>query len=179
MPTRLNIDLALQVDDYDIARLNGTIDVADASSIPSLTPEITQTSSSAVRRTARFLASFLDKTESAKALSSSLSTEEEQKPQPLKPLAPSLFIGDVRLAVLRQRLQSLKIPAAFAGEGVLVCGPVSFKSGKGSSGSRVDLSGGQVAVRKGKSGELLIEGQPGETFQLVRQTLYLLHAAAQ
>lgn len=170
----------VQVDDYDIARLNGTIDVADASSIPSLTPEITQTSSSAVRRTARFLASFIDKTESAKATSSSMSTEEEQKPQPLKPLAPSLFIGDVRLAVLRQRLQSLKIPAAFAGEGVLVCGPVSFKSGKGSSsGSRMDLSGGQVAVRKGKSGELLIEGQPGETFQLVRQTLYLLHAAAQ
>lgn len=135
-------------------------------------PEMTQTSSTAVRRTARFLADFMDRQETP----STELVEKKEKMTTLKPLVPALFIGDVRLAILRQRLQSLKIPAAFAGEGVLVCGPVSLKE-KRLGG--VDLSGGQVAVRKGKTGELLIEGQPGESFNLVRQAVYLLHSSAQ
>lgn len=153
------------MEDYRIGRLNGSISVADASSIPTLKPEVTQTSSSAVRRTARFLADFMDR----KQDSTTEKGTEDVKPAVLKPLTPALFIGDVRLAVLRQRLHAQKFPAVFAGEGVLVCGPVNSK----------ETAGGQVAVRKAKSGELILEGQPGDTYQLVRQTLYLLHAAAQ
>lgn len=123
---------------------------------------------------------------------------ELDSPVALPSLDPALFIGDVRLAALRQRLQAQGVPAAFAGEGVLVCGPVASKnttSKKETARSRLtrgaykasatpdleaaDTAGGRVAVRKLRDGELLIEGSPGDTYQVVREMVYSLHAAAE
>ena len=95
------------------------------------------------------------------------------------------------------------IPTSYAGEGVLVCGPLPVASSapvaaKGTTaqklasrsrkakGEKEDTPevteepaerGGKVAVRKDGSGQLMIEGPPGETFFMVRSAIYALHAA--
>jgi len=94
-------------------------------------------------------------------------------------------------------LNALGIPSAFAGEGVLVCGPISKKAAiveqqkqrfsssvvavkaRDTPEVEIDTSGGQVAVRKSRAGELAIEGNPGSTFYAVRNVIYNLHAAAE
>lgn len=105
----------------------------------------------------------------------------------LPPLPRTLFIGDVRLFAMKQKLTAAGISAAFAGEGVLVCGPVNKaakfvdlrnKSKRVEESEEIDTSGGQVAVRKTKAGELAIEGNPGDTFYAVRNIVYSLHAEA-
>ena len=122
-------------------------------------------------------------------------------PTTLPPLSPHLFIGDIRLAMLKARLLAINIPSSFAGEGVLVCGPVQSQSRasaspkskdpkarltsqKPSSKSSAtpeladsDTALGQIAVRKSVDGELVLEGQPGDTFYAVRSLVYSLHAS--
>ncbi|ORY76891.1 beta-lactamase-like protein [Leucosporidium creatinivorum] len=116
----------------------------------------------------------------------------------LPPLKPSLFIGDLRLALLKEKLSALNVPSEFAGEGVLVCGPAPPESFgfASASASKVDprrgakavaeavseeaaeAAGGRVAVKKTGRGKLVIEGSPGETYFVVRRAVYSLHAAA-
>jgi cleavage and polyadenylation specificity factor subunit 2 len=89
--------------------------------------------------------------------------------RPVHPLPSSLFIGDLRLTVLRTRLQALTppMPAEFAGSGILVCGPgVLALADQG-----VVKAGSIVAVRKGDSG-VEIEGSVGSVYDLVKKEVY-------
>ncbi|RXK41628.1 cleavage and polyadenylation specificity factor subunit 2 [Tremella mesenterica] len=95
--------------------------------------------------------------------------EITQKPtrnvQTAVPLPTSLFVGDLRLAVLKNKLASLNIPAEFAGEGVLVCGP-------GVNTPETAKAGSLVAVRKVGTGEIVLEGTVGKVYFDVRKALY-------
>lgn len=93
----------------------------------------------------------------------SLAAREAQAP-PSGPLTlpSSLFIGDLRLLALKSRLGLLGIPAQFAGEGVLVCGPGVEPGAKGSI----------VAVRKLEEGRVVLEGPVSGTYFAVRKELY-------
>jgi cleavage and polyadenylation specificity factor subunit 2 len=89
--------------------------------------------------------------------------------RPVHSLPSSLFIGDLRLTVLRIRLQALTppMPAEFAGSGILVCGPgVLALADQG-----VVKAGSIVAVRKGDSG-VEIEGSVGSVYDLVKKEVY-------
>ena len=89
--------------------------------------------------------------------------------RPVHSLPSSLFIGDLRLTVLRTRLQALTppMPAEFAGSGILVCGPgVLALADQG-----VVKAGSIVAVRKGDSG-VEIEGSVGSVYDLVKKEVY-------
>lgn len=89
--------------------------------------------------------------------------------RPTHSLPSSLFIGDLRLTVLRTRLQALTppMPAEFAGSGILVCGPgVLALADQG-----VVKAGSIVAVRKGDSG-VEIEGSVGSVYDLVKKEVY-------
>ena len=118
--------------------------------------------------------------------------EEDRKENVLPPLPSSVFIGDIGLQALRKELTNRGIKATFAGEGLLLCEPIAVKqkkiadpknrvaSSKPKSESTpdvevLDVSGGQVLVRKPKSGQLMIEGSSGETFTAVRSAIYSLH----
>ncbi|KAK8858512.1 hypothetical protein IAR55_002739 [Kwoniella newhampshirensis] len=83
-------------------------------------------------------------------------------------LPTSLFIGDLRLARLKHRLSTLKppIPAEFAGEGVLVCGPGIHAGEGGAKGGSI------VAVRKVGEGQVVLEGSVGRVYWEVRKELY-------
>ncbi|KAK4684802.1 cleavage and polyadenylation specificity factor subunit 2, partial [Tremellales sp. Uapishka_1] len=77
-------------------------------------------------------------------------------------LPSSLFVGDLRLTTLKSRLASIGVPAEFAGEGILICGPgVSGGGGKGI-----------VAIRKIGEGQVVLEGAVGKSYFLVRKELY-------
>lgn len=92
--------------------------------------------------------------------------------QPL-PLPASLFIGDLRLTVLRSRLQALTppVPAEFAGSGILICGPgVLALANQSEKGAEVK-AGSIVAVRKGDRG-VEIEGSVGSVYDQVRKEVY-------
>lgn len=82
-------------------------------------------------------------------------------------LPGSLFVGDLRLANLKARLSALTppIPAEFAGEGVLICGPGVNKGSSAKGGS-------VVAVRKLGEGQIVLEGGIGRTYETVRKELY-------
>lgn len=89
--------------------------------------------------------------------------------RPTQSLPSSLFIGDLRLTVLRTRLQALTppMPAEFAGSGILVCGPgVLTLADQG-----VVKAGSIVAVRKGDQG-VEIEGSAGSVYDLVKKEVY-------
>jgi len=93
--------------------------------------------------------------------------------RPTLPLPSSLFIGDLRLTVLRTRLQALTppMPAEFAGSGILVCGPgVLALASQGEKGNVVK-AGSIVAVRKGDQG-VEIEGSVGSVYDLVKKEVY-------
>lgn len=102
----------------------------------------------------------------------SLAAREADAP-PSGPLAlpSSLFIGDLRLLALKNRLGTLGIPAQFAGEGVLVCGPGVETTGKSANG-RGTGTGSIVAVRKLEEGRVVLEGPVSGTYFAVRKELY-------
>ncbi|OWT40034.1 cleavage and polyadenylation specificity factor subunit 2 [Cryptococcus neoformans] len=82
------------------------------------------------------------------------------------PLPTSTFIGDLRLARLKHRLSLLNppIPAEFAGEGVLVCGPGIAQEAQGAASV--------VSVRKIGEGKIVLEGCIGRVYVEVRKALY-------
>lgn len=82
----------------------------------------------------------------------------------------SLFVGDLRLAQLKARLNTSGIAAEFAGEGVLICGPgVAARS----ADPEADIkSGSIVAVRKMGEGEIVVEGSVGKVYFAVRKEVY-------
>jgi cleavage and polyadenylation specificity factor subunit 2 len=179
----------VQVEDCEVVRVSGLVEFSDESSIATLRPPLNLASTPVPPWTSG------EKERGAKA---EPDEEASKALVRLPPLPAPLFIGDLRLAVLRQQLTLLRIPAAFAGEGILICGPVTPPRPARSGGGGVrdprkagaakteggddevpaDVSGGQVVVRKEASGRLVIEGGAGETFFAVRRAIYALHAAA-
>ena len=116
--------LTAQVEGYEIVRVSGAVAYNDESAIPTLATPLSGVamvnSSGAPALAPLFLApSALDT--SAAAL---VDGDGDASERTLPPLPPSLWIGDLKLAALKRRLAAASIPAAFAGEGVLVCGPV-------------------------------------------------------
>jgi cleavage and polyadenylation specificity factor subunit 2 len=120
----------------------------------------------------------LDAAEAPKSAPISITDERPSPPKrprrtpasrPVHPLPSSLFIGDLRLTVLRTRLQALTppMPAEFAGSGILVCGPGVL----GLADQGVVKAGSIVAVRKGDSG-VEIEGSVGSVYDLVKKEVY-------
>jgi cleavage and polyadenylation specificity factor subunit 2 len=88
-------------------------------------------------------------------------------------LPSSLFIGDLRLLHLKNRLASLSIPAEFAGEGMLVCGPGVAARTRGGADDKSGGGGGAiVAVRKLGQGQVVLEGAISATYFAVRKELY-------
>lgn len=91
-------------------------------------------------------------------------------------LPGSMFIGDLRLTTLKSRLATLGIPAEFAGEGVLICGPGVVdslpQSKVGDGRKEKDI----VAVRKLEQGKIVLEGAIGKVYFDVRKELYAGYA---
>lgn len=199
------ISLALQVEDYDVAYVSGVVQVDPESDIPVLE----RTALTDAIPFSSIVAADADKNEDDEQVDGDASTTPTEEASTdsnaltapanlLPPLQPSLFIGDLRLTLLKERLSLLSIPSEFAGEGVLVCGPAPPESFDFRSKSSRDVdprlgakavkeagmeealeaAGGKVAVRKMGRGRLVIEGSPGETYFVVRRIVYSLHAQA-
>lgn len=86
-------------------------------------------------------------------------------------LPQTLFIGDLRLNTLKSRLTSMSIPAEFAGEGLLFCGPgvpTLLRGDKLGAG----MGSSVVAVRKTGEGKIEMEGSLGDVYYHVREALY-------
>lgn len=116
----------------------------------------------------------------------------------LPPLPSAIFIGDLKLTLLKTSLERLSIPCQFTGDGTLLCGPapssaftydfistsatpldprLGAKAVRASEEEEVRrVGGGRVLVRKEK-GKLVLEGGVGETMIVVRRVVYGLHAA--
>lgn len=107
--------------------------------------------------------------------------EVDMEPAPAISSAPahlpsSLFIGDLRLLALKNRLASLSIPAEFAGEGMLVCGPGVLARTRGAATDDKKSGGSIVAVRKLPEGQVILEGNISATYFAVRKELYSSYA---
>jgi len=92
------------------------------------------------------------------------------EPKSTPQLPGSMFIGDLRLTVLKTRLASLGIPAEFAGEGVLICGPGVVDIATEEKKKEI------VAVRKLAQGKIVLEGSIGRVYFDVRKELYAGYA---
>ena len=191
----------LQVEDYDVAYVSGVIQFDPESDIPvlertALTDAIPLSAIAPIPKDEGDAEEDTDMEPAADSAAVPLQTSSVENL--LAPLQPSLFIGDLRLSLLKEKLSALNVPSEFAGEGVLVCGPAPPESFGFSSAStsKVDprkgakaaaaavsdeakeAAGGRVAVKKTGRGKLVIEGSPGETYFVVRRIVYSLHAAA-
>ncbi|GAA5860663.1 hypothetical protein JCM3774_006244 [Rhodotorula dairenensis] len=203
-----------RVDDYDVAYVSGIIhidpesempvlerqSIADTTTAPTLASEVQVTTEATTTTTATTIEGEAAAS-SAEDPQAPVGTASEDGIVTFPALKPALFIGDLRLALLRERLNALKVPSEFTGEGVLVCGPAppeafdydftaaAKRAGldlrKGANYIRdalldeaMEASGGRVAVRKAGRGKLIIEGSPGETYFVVRRAVYALHAQA-
>ncbi|GAA5993784.1 hypothetical protein JCM11641_006987 [Rhodosporidiobolus odoratus] len=192
-----------RVEDYDVAFVSGVLQIDPESDLPVL-ERATITDASSLATTTEAEESATETTSTpppADAEASADSTEEHTDPSVLPPLKPSLFIGDLRLALLKTRLGALNIPSEFTGEGLLICGPAppeafGFDFTAAAQRAGIDLrkgqkfvreqlmseameaAGGRCAVRKVGRGRLVVEGSPGETYYVVRKEVYALHAQA-
>lgn len=85
-------------------------------------------------------------------------------PQGSTAISPTLFIGDLKLSTLKSALggPNYRLPAEFAGEGMLVCAP--------STGTDA------VTIQKHSRGRIVIEGNVTKSFKNVRNAVYGLHA---
>lgn len=157
-----------RVDDYDVAYVSGVIHADAESDIPLLERPTTLTAAPPALK-----AALPDPDANHPPREQALvpSTLDGTLTRVLPPLVPSLFIGELRLTVLQDRLQAVGIAAEFVGEGVLVCGPLREGGEEGGEGAR-------VAVRKVGRGRVVVEGSPGECFVRVRGVVYGLHAFA-
>ncbi|GAA6050576.1 hypothetical protein JCM3770_001470 [Rhodotorula araucariae] len=198
-----------RVEDYEVAYVSGVIHIDPESDLPVL-ERVTLADTTAVPALTAVPADGAADVAMADGAGPAPDADEDVKPspadEPVDPsvfpaLKPSLFIGDLRLALLKERLAALKVPSEFTGEGILVCGPAppeafgyDFTAAAARAGIDVrkgakyvrdalldeamEASGGRVAVRKVGRGRLVLEGAPGETYYVVRRAVYALHAQA-
>lgn len=136
----------------DIAQVQGQFIFEEDSSVPTL--EVVSTDDGAELGT-------LEKMQRATAEDSSTAQNLTSLTLPAIRRSTTLYIGDVKLAQLKDRLSALGLRATLAGEGVLVCGL---------------LSGPDVAaVRKSAKGQLLLQGNlsvDDDVYFTVRQQVY-------
>lgn len=183
-----------QVEDYDVAYVSGVIHFDPESDIPVLE----RANFAGAIIPAPLLAIKVDDSAMDTIADDESPTVLATTTHVLPPLPASLFIGDLRLTILKDRLKALGVPSEFAGEGVLVCGPAPPESfGFVSSAKRqidprkgakavaasveaeaAEAAGGRVAVKKAGRGRLVLEGTPGETYFVVRRVVYSLHGMA-
>ncbi|WRT67711.1 uncharacterized protein IL334_004683 [Kwoniella shivajii] len=83
-------------------------------------------------------------------------------------LPTSLYIGTLRLSSLKSYLSTLNppIPAEFAGEGILLCGPGLQTT----EGEKVK-SGSIIVVKKVGEGGIVVEGTVGKVYDLVSKSV--------
>lgn len=155
----------VQFEDYEVANVAGKIITGANMAIPILEmPEDVASGSDAVKQEAKDGDEDMDVKPQLKALTTRKVKAAAQLPQ-------TLFIGDLRLTALKATLSALSIPAEFAGEGVLICGPgvptlvAGEKLAKGMARS-------VVAVRKTTEGKIEMEGSMGDVYYKVREALY-------
>lgn len=159
-----------QIEGFEVGYVTGTLQVPDESSIPTLEKLSGNVQASRERRH--------QNTGIPSQVSLDGKVDLGHLIEPLPSSSSTIFIGEVRLAGLKAHLAQLGIPAEFAAEGVLVCGPVG-----GMRGTMIEyeiegsLGGGTVAVRKSAKGQLVIEGPVGVTSNVIRMAVYGLHAA--
>lgn len=192
---------SIQVEDYDVAYVSGVVQLDPESDLPVLERgSFVNPNAQQALPAPETVEELLPQDDSSALVETDKETDSSD-PSLLPALKPSLFIGDLRLALLKERLSVLKIPTEFTGEGVLVCGPAppeafdydfatraaekGIDSRKGAKAVRDQLldeameeSGGKVAVRKVGRGKLVLDGTPGETYFVVRKAVYALHAQA-
>ncbi|GAA5907187.1 hypothetical protein JCM6882_008386 [Rhodosporidiobolus microsporus] len=199
-----------RVEDYDVAYVSGVIRIDPESDLPVL-ERATFSDAAALPAPPLDGETAAEGTEGDAAPappadgdepSAAPAAAEDETPSNVLPaLKPSLFIGDLRLALLKSRLSALNIPSEFTGEGLLICGPAppeafdfDFTAAAQRAGidtrrgqkyvreqlldEAMEASGGRVAVRKVGRGRLVVEGTPGETYFVVRKAVYALHAQA-
>ncbi|BGP18072.1 hypothetical protein JCM10213_008391 [Rhodosporidiobolus nylandii] len=184
-----------RVEDYDVAFVSGVLHLDPESDLPVL-ERVSITDAATLATPADAIVE-----EASADTAPPAADESSSDPSVLPALKPSLFIGDLRLALLKSRLASLNIPSEFTGEGLLICGPAppeafSFDFAAAAARAGIDqrkghkfvreqllpeameASGGRCAVRKVGRGRLVVEGSPGETYYVVRKEVYALHAQA-
>lgn len=172
-----------QFEDYEVAKVSGKVHVGANMSIPVLElpikDEETAIAEASVGAKASGVKEEVTATEmdvDSKGEESITATHRSAEASVLirhapAPLPQTLFIGDLRLNSLKTRLSGMSIPAEFAGEGMLICGPGvptllrGEKLGPG-MGSSV------VAVRKTGEGKIEMEGSVGDVYYHVRDALY-------
>ncbi|KAK0528605.1 hypothetical protein OC842_004492 [Tilletia horrida] len=94
---------------------------------------------------------------------------------PTRTLQPTLFVGDLRLSVLKSILaREYRIPAEFAGEGMLVCGTPAVGASRGASAASGERP--TVTVQKEGEGRVVLEGNVGPAYYAVRRAVFGLHA---
>ena len=162
----------LQFEGYEVAMIDGKIAFSAGSTVPTL-----EASSVTIPPAHKEVKHDEDADGAAEmvavktepGISSSLTPQLITKPSKgqAKPftLPGSLFVGDLRLTAIKSRLASLSIPAEFAGEGVLICGPGIHQGAEAKGGSI-------VAVRKMEGGRIVLEGGVGKVYSDVRRELY-------
>jgi len=163
---------ANQFEGYEVAMLDGKIAFSAGSTVPTL--EASSVSIPPAQKEVKPEEEGNGVYEDVVMVKTEPSASPSPPPVALKPtkaesspatLPGSLFVGDLRLARLKARLASLSIPAEFAGEGVLVCGPGIHQG--------ADAKGGSiVAVRKLEEGKIVLEGGVGMVYFAVRRELY-------
>ena len=101
------------------------------------------------------------------ALCAHAHTDAPIGPHSTRSIEATLFIGDLRLSTLKSALAATpyRLPADFAGEGMLVCAPAGATTGPDA-----------VTVQKHAKGKIVIEGNTGKSFRNVRSAVYALHA---
>ena len=169
-----------QYEDYEVAVVDGRIIFSAGSTVPTLeasfVPIPPVVKDVKVEDVTEAPATENEDEEMPQVKAEPMEVEQEVLPEPVKaapqPLSSmsvpsSIFVGDLRLAVLKNRLGSLPapIPAEFAGEGVLICGPGVLQGEDAKAGSI-------VAVRKLSEGNIVLEGGVGKTYDEVRRELY-------
>jgi cleavage and polyadenylation specificity factor subunit 2 len=157
-----------QFEDYEVAKVSGQIHIGTNMSIPVLElpikdeqQVIADVTEEAVGRIGTNEISYTLRTTTQSVLA---------KNSPAH-LPQTLFIGDLRLNALKAKLSSMSIPAEFAGEGMLICGPgvpALLRGDKLGSG----MGSSVVAVRKTAEGKIEMEGNVGEIYYNVRSALY-------
>ena len=169
-----------QFEDYEVAKVSGKVHVGANMSIPVLELPI-KDEETAIAEASNGVNTVV-KTEDGEAMNvdgdavdkpvveRKVTTAAAMRHEPVS-LPQTLFIGDLRLTSLKTRLSGMSIPAEFAGEGMLICGPgvpTLLKGEKLGPG----MGSSVVAVRKTGEGKIEMEGSVGDVYYHVRDALY-------
>ncbi|KAE8233183.1 hypothetical protein CF326_g1779 [Tilletia indica] len=188
-------------EDYEMAHVTARVTVSADSAIPTLEvigpngviaiSDVLDTAAIEAAERNNEAKEAAKKTITAGAQEPSEEVDQEQKAgnmiskamfasHPTRTLQPTLFIGDLRLSVLKSILaRDFRIPSEFAGEGMLVCGTPASTGGRGVSAAAAAAKTTEqptVTVQKEGEGRVVLEGNVGAAFYAVRRAVFGLHA---